>query len=136
MEDKITIIEGPPPTFEAVTDGWVSGLNESSRLGHIAVTRLRTFNGPSLVERCYRAWHQQQNIQLEFRTSDGLESQAPIVAARSVEVDEGHLLILWVRLADDEVQFDIEYDDNAGDENDDDPDDTGGIDDTDFPDPI
>jgi len=134
MEDKITIIEGPPPTFEAVADGWVSGLNESSRLGHIAVTRLRTFNGPSLVERCYRAWHQQQNIHLEFRTSDGLESQAPIVAARSVEVDEGHLLILWVRLSDDEVQFDLEYDDDA--DNDEDPDDIDDIGDLDFPDPF
>jgi hypothetical protein len=136
MEDKITIIEGPPPTFEAVADGWVSGLNESSRFGHIAVTRLRTFNGPSLVERCYRAWHQQQNIHLEFRTSDGLESQAPIVAARSVEVEEGHLLILWVRLADDEVQFDLEYDDDAEDDDDDNPDDSDGIDDIDFPDPL
>ena len=136
MEDKITIIEGPPPTFEAVADGWVSGLNESARFGHIAVTRLRTFNGPSLVERCYRAWHQQQNIHLEFRTPDGLESQAPIVAARSVEVEEGHLLILWVRLADDDVQFELEYDDDAGDDNDDDPDDIDGIDDIDFPDPL
>ena len=134
MEDKITIIEGPPPTFEAVADGWVSGLNESPRFGHIAVTRLRTFNGPSLVERCYRAWHQQQNIHLEFRTSDGLESQAPIVAARSVEVDEGHLLILWVRLSDDEVQFDLEYDDDA--DNDEDPDDIDDIGDLDFPDPF
>ena len=133
MEDKITIIEGPPPTFEAVADGWVSGLNESARFGHIAVTRLRTFNGPSLVERCYRAWRQQQNIHLEFRTSDGLESQAPIVAARSVEVDEGHLLILWVRLADDDVQFDLEYED---DEDDDTLDDIDGIDDSDFPDPL
>jgi hypothetical protein len=133
MEDKITIIEGPPPTFEAVADGWVSGLNESARFGHIAVTRLRTFNGPSLVERCYRAWRQQQNIHLEFRTTDGLESEAPIVAARSVEVDEGHLLILWVRLADDDVQFDLEYED---DEDDDTPDDIDGIDDSDFPDPL
>ena len=133
MEDKITIIEGPPPTFEAVADGWVSGLNESARFGHVAVTRLRTFNGPSLVERCYRAWRQQQNIHLEFRTSDGLESQAPIVAARSVEVEEGHLLILWVRLADDDVQFDLEYED---DEDDDTLDDIDGIDDSDFPDPL
>jgi len=134
MEDKITIIEGPPPTFEAVADGWVLGLNESPSFGHIAVTRLRTFNGPTLVERCYRAWHHQQNIHLEFRTSDGLESQAPIVAARSVDVEEGHLLILWVRLADDEVQFDLEYDDDdAGDDSEDNPDD---IDDIDFPDPL
>ena len=29
MEDKITIIEGPPPIFEHVNDGWALGLNES-----------------------------------------------------------------------------------------------------------
>ena len=57
MEDKITIIEGPPPVFEAVNDGWALGLNESSRLSVPALTRLRTFNGPALVERCYRAWN-------------------------------------------------------------------------------
>jgi len=123
MEDKITIIEGPPPTFEAVAEGWVLGLNESPTLGHIAVTRLRTFNGPSLVERCYRAWHHKQAIHLEFRTPEGLESQAPIVAARSVEVEEGHLLILWVRLAEDEISLELGYDDSDEDvdEDDDDP---------------
>ena len=104
MEDKITIIEGPPPTFEAVSDGWVTGLNEGPNLGQIAVTRLRTFNGPALVERCYRAWHNQQSIQLEFRTPEGLEAKAPIVAARFAEIDEGHLLVLWIRLPDDEVE--------------------------------
>ena len=26
MEDKITIIEGPPPVFEAVSDGWALSL--------------------------------------------------------------------------------------------------------------
>jgi hypothetical protein len=119
MEDKITIIEGPPPTFEAVAEGWVLGLNESPTLAHIAVTRLRTFNGPSLVERCYRAWRHKQAIHLEFRTLEGLESQAPIVAARSVEVEEGHLLILWVRLAEDEISLELGYDDDASDEDDD-----------------
>ena len=132
-EEKITIIEGPTPTFESIQDGWALGLNEGPSLYDLSLTRLRTFNGPSLVERCYRAWHQQQNIHLEFRTSDGLESQAPIVAARSVEVEEGHLLILWVRLADDDVQFDLEYED---DEDDDTLDDIDGIDDSDFPDPL
>jgi hypothetical protein len=119
MDDKITIIEGPPPTFEAVTEGWVSGLNESPTLGNIAITRLRTFNGPALVERCYKAWRSQQTIHLEFRGSDGLERTAPIVAARYVEVDDGHLLLLWVRLDEEEVEVELGYEDDFGDEDDD-----------------
>ena len=122
MEDKITIIEGPPPTFEAVDDGWSSGLNESPNLAHIAVTRLRTFNGSGLVERCYRAWHHKLDMRLEFRAADGLERNASIVAARSMEVDEGQVLILWVRLPDDEVKIELGYDDTFDDENDDDTD--------------
>lgn len=126
MDDKITIIEGPPPTFEAVNEGWVMGLNESPTLADVVLTRLRTFNGPALVERCYRAWHQRRTINLEFRTSDGLERLAPIVAARYLEVDEGHLLLLWVRLNDEEVELELGYDDDVGDDYDDD--------DFDFPD--
>jgi hypothetical protein len=120
MEDKITIIEGPPPTFEAVNDSWVLGLNESPTLGEIAVTRLRTFNGPALVERCHRAWRNHQSIHLEFRTPEGLQQQAPIVAARYLETEEGHLLILWVRLTDEEVELELGYEDDLGDSEDDD----------------
>ncbi|MEJ2711495.1 MAG: hypothetical protein P8074_28060 [Anaerolineales bacterium] len=120
MDDKITIIEGPPPTFEAVNDGWVLGLNESPTLADVAITRLRTFNGPALVERCHRAWRNHQSIHLEFRTPDGLEHEAPIVAARYVEIDEGQLLLLWVRLNDEEVELELGYDDDVGDDYDDD----------------
>jgi hypothetical protein len=123
MDDKITIIEGPPPTFEAVDDGWVLGLNESPSLGEIAVTRLRTFNGPALVERCHRAWRNQQPIQLEYRTTDGIQQQAPIVAARYIETEAGHVLILWVRLTDEEVELELGYEeDDFGDGDDDDSD--------------
>jgi hypothetical protein len=118
MDDRITIIEGPPPTFEAVAEGWVMGLNESPTLADIAVTRLRTFNGPALVERCYKAWHNRQSINLEYRTSDGLEHQAPIVAARSVEVEDGQLLLLWIRLTDETVELELGYDDDLGDDDD------------------
>ncbi len=120
MEDKITIIEGPPPTFEAITDGWALGLGEGPHLADIAVTRLRTFNGPSLVERCYRAWHNKQTINLEYRTSEGLQNQAPIVAARYVDVEEGQLLLLWVRLVDDQVELELGYEDESDEESDDD----------------
>ena len=89
MDDKITIIEGPPPNFEDVHEGWPLGLYESPTLHKLAMTRLRTFNGPALVERCYRAWRKHQTIQLEFRAADGLIHKTPIVASRSLELDEG-----------------------------------------------
>ncbi len=118
MDEKITIIDGPPPTFEAVNESWALGLNESPFLAEIAVTRLRTFNGPALVERCHRAWRNQQPIHLEFKTEDGLEVAAPIVAARHVETDEGDLLLLWVRLQKDETELDLEYDNDDDDDDD------------------
>ena len=116
MDEKITIIEGPPPTFEAVAEGWAYGLIESPTLSDVVVTRLRTFNGPALVERCYRAWRQQQTVYLEFRTSDGLESRAPIVAARSLETDDGQLLLLYVRLASDDIEVELDFEDDDEDE--------------------
>ena len=98
-DEKITIIEGPPPVFEPVGDGWALGLNETPILSNIVMTRLRTFNGPALVERCHRAWRNRQAIPLEYRTSDGLIQQAQIVAARNVETQDGDMLLLWIRLA-------------------------------------
>ena len=116
MEDKITIIEGPPPTFEVLDEGWVISLKESLAPIRIALTRLRTFNGPALVERCIRSWRQNQTIHLEYRDSDGLERAAPIVAARALETEEGHLLMLWVTLNIDEIEFEI--DEDTGDDSD------------------
>ena len=118
MEDKITIIEGPPPTFEAVADSWAISVSESPNLGEIVMTRLRTFNGPELVERCHRAWRHLQPICLEYRTEEGLQEQAPIVAARYLETEEGHLLMLWLRIADDGIELEFGYDDDSGDNED------------------
>jgi hypothetical protein len=102
MDDKITIIEGPPPTFAAVHDSWLLGLHEGMQVGNVVVTQLRTFNGPALVERCHRAWSERSSIHLVFRSSDGLERQAPIVASRNIELPEGNLLLLWVHLTQEE----------------------------------
>ena len=120
MEEKITIIEGPPPTFEAVSEDWVMGLNESPTLADVVLTRLRTFNGPSLVERCYRAWTNQETIRLEFRGQDGLKYDAPILASRALDVEDGQLLLLWVRLDKEGVELEVGYDDDFGDDTDDD----------------
>jgi hypothetical protein len=128
MENKITIIEGPPPEFEDVSDGWALGLNESPLLFSIGVTNLRTFNGPALVERCNKAWRNHQTIHLQYRSPEGLEQEAPIMAARYVEMQDGQLLMLWVRLDEEEVELELGYDDDIseGDEDDLDPPDFPG----------
>lgn len=120
MDDKITIIEGPPPNFEDVHEGWPLGLNESPSLHKLALTRLRTFNGPALVERCYRAWHEHQTIQLEFRAADGLIHKTPIVASRTLEMDEGQMIFLWVRFTEQEALIELSADDDQHDIEDDD----------------
>ena len=116
MDEKITIIEGPTPAFETISDGWALGLNESPGLFDLAITRVRTFNGLALVERCHKAWSQQDHIYLHYRNRIGLEERAPILAARSVETDEGDLLLLWCRFKpediDEEISFDNDEDDN------------------------
>src|SRR4030043_858116 len=120
MDDKITIIEGPPPNFEDVHEGWPLGLNESPSLHKLALTRLRTFNGPALVERCYRAWNKRQTIQLEFRAADGLIHKTPIVASRAMEMDEGQMIFLWVRFTEQEALLELGADDEQYGKEDDD----------------
>ena len=116
-EEKITIIEGPPPIFEPVQDAWAMGQNEGPHALITLLTRLRTFNGAELVERCYRSWRQQKPIHLHYRNEIGLEEKAPIQAARSVETEEGQVLLLWVYFNQEKIEF--EYDrgeDNAEDD--------------------
>jgi hypothetical protein len=129
MEDaeKITIIEGPTPTFEWVNDAWLFGLTEGPAASQMAICRLRAVNGRSLVERCYRTWHRGQTISLEYRGEDGLPRQAPIVAVRTAEVPEGPVLQLWVRLEEGNLSSDMdveidELDDDFDENVDEDPD--------------
>lgn len=97
MDDKITIIEGPPPVFEDTNDGWAVGLNESPMLYDTLFTQVRTFNGPALVERCHHAWKKNSTIFLHYKNDMGVEEKSPIVAARSVDTDDGQILLLWLR---------------------------------------
>jgi hypothetical protein len=117
MEDNITIIEGPPPVFEPVQDGWVLSVGEGPHLPLTMLTRLRTFNGPALVERCYRRWNALEPIHLHFRNDLGLEEKAPIVAARAVQGEEGQVLLLWITLDPQKVDIELDHgDDEPGDE--------------------
>ncbi len=114
MDDRITIIEGPPPVFEQVQDGWAMSLNEGPSFNVTALTRLRTFNGPALIERCYRAWHKRNPIHLHYRNDLGLEQTAPILAARNVETEDGHVLLLWVYLDSEKVEYELDAGDDDG----------------------
>ena len=116
MDDRITIIEGPTPIFEAVNDGWALGLNESSHLLVPALTRLRTFNGPALVERCYRAWNVKKPMSLHYRNEAGAEQTAQIFAARNVSTSDGHVLLLWVYLDHEKVEYEFDAGDDEADD--------------------
>ena len=96
--EKITIIEGPTPQFEQPHEAWPQAIVEGPALRQVAMTRLRTFNGPALVERCWRAWDKGEPIHLEYRDEEGLTQKAKIVAARCSELPEGQVLFLYVRL--------------------------------------
>ncbi len=122
-EKKIRIIEGPPPVFTEVREQWTSGVLDSPVLGEVALTELRTFNGPALVERCVRAWSRHEAITLEFRQPDGLIIEVPIVAARYLDTPDGDKLLLWVRLPLDDVRVEYQFADDIFDEDEDDFDD-------------
>jgi hypothetical protein len=117
MDEKITIIEGPTPIFEPVSDGWAMGLNEAPGLYDLAITRVRTFNGLALVERCHHAWSTLDHIYLHYRNRLGLEERAPILAARNVPTDEGDVLLLWCRFKPEDIDEELSFgndDDEAG----------------------
>jgi len=119
MDEKITIIEGPSPVFEITPDIWLHGLVEGAHQAEVVATRLRTFNGSELVERCQRAWQEQGTINLEYKTMDGLLSEVPIVAARNLGTEDGDVLMLWVRFPDDTIELGIDYEDDDAFEDDD-----------------
>jgi hypothetical protein len=113
-DDRITIIEGPPPVFEPANEEWVAGIGEGATFHDAVLTRLRTFNGPALVERCHRAWSKSDAIFLHYRNRLGLEQKVPILAARSDETEGGQVLFLWTvkpENDEEEEEFDSSDDD-------------------------
>ncbi len=108
-ERKITIIEGPTPTFEAVSEDWVLSQAEGPMLTRTAYTQVRALNGPELLNRCYRAWHAHEPIYLEFRDPSGLIRRVPILAARYYPTEEGDVLQLWVYTEDPDIVVEYGY---------------------------
>lgn len=123
MDNRITIIEGPTPDFNLIEDpqeegsasAWTVGVLEGPLLYRIATTNVRSFDSQALLERCTRAWKQNQTMILEYRDEIGLRKEAQIIAAQALTVEEGDVLQLWVRrdleesqLSDDRSESDDE----------------------------
>jgi hypothetical protein len=113
MDDQITIIEGPTPQFMHVDEDWARGIFEGPSRYKYSFTNLRTFNGPALIERCYRAWHSKGMMYLEYRDEMGLTLKTPILAARAVESEDGQVLQLWLRM-DDTEEAELNLSDDEG----------------------
>ena len=96
--EKITVIEGPTPVFEQTNETWLPSLAEGPTLPSLAMTRLRTHSGPSMVERCWKAWDEGRPVNLEYRDEEGLTQAAEVLAARYTETPDGHVLLLYLRL--------------------------------------
>lgn len=120
MNNKITIIEGPTPVFERLSGdaehrdelSWAVGILEGPYLYDTFLTTLRTFDSYKLLERCKATWETRQTMFLEYKDEIGLRKEDPIIAARALTVEEGDMLLLWVRReldsehANDFVDFD------------------------------
>ncbi len=101
----ITIVEGPPPDFEEVTNRWSASVLEGTTLNQTALVQMRTFDGPKLIKRCQNAWAEERPARLNFPLGDGSRGELDIVAARWEAVDEGHKIFLWVRI---DAEFETE----------------------------
>ncbi len=112
MDNKITVIEGPTPTFEAVNSDWALSISESPENYDVVMTNLRTMNGQGLVERCFETWKQQDTMYLHYRNTIGLEQRAPILAARLVNSEEGEKLMLWVRIKPEQIKLEVHLDED------------------------
>lgn len=106
--ELITIVEGPPPDFRLAREFWPLSLWEGSVPQVVALAQMRTFNGPSMFERCTRAWSESRPVLLDFPQRDGLRRKAEVLAARVTTVDEGDVLNLWVALPAGEVADETE----------------------------
>jgi hypothetical protein len=93
----ITIVEGPEPEFVSHEETWALSLLEGPEYIGVSRCQLRTYNGSAMVERCRQAWAEGRPVLLDYPNRFGLRKHAQVVAARHKEIEQGPLLLLWVR---------------------------------------
>jgi hypothetical protein len=95
--ELITIVEGPTPEFRPSPQLYFQSIYEGPIDTDVVTCELRTLNGPSIVERCKAAWKEGRPVKLDFPDYMRMRQQLDVVAMRLQQVDEGAMLVLWVR---------------------------------------
>ncbi len=88
-------LSGDPDRSEELN--WAIGILEGPFLYDTFLTTLRTLDSNKLLDRCKTAWEAKQTMFLEYKDEIGLRREDPIIAARALTVQEGDMLLLWVR---------------------------------------
>lgn len=102
--ELITIIEGPTPEFRQSPYLWFQSVYEGPEDADVAMCELRTFNGEDILERCLGAWREGRPVKLDFPDHLRMRRQLTVVAMRLQQLEEGPLLVLWIRQPESEFE--------------------------------
>lgn len=106
--ELITIVEGPTPEFRPSPNLLFHSVYEGPEDADIAICELRTLNGESIVERCRNAWKEGRPVRLDFPDYMRMRQQLDVVGMRLQELEEGPMLMLWVRQQLDQEEYEEE----------------------------
>ncbi|MDT8304654.1 MAG: hypothetical protein RRC07_01860 [Anaerolineae bacterium] len=107
--EYITILEGPTPEFQTTPYMWMQSVYEGPVDGAVAQCELRTMNGEDIMERCDQAWSEGRPVRLDFPDDLRMRQEVDVIAMRLRDVDEGTVLVLWVRWPLEEEDEEEEY---------------------------
>jgi len=114
--ELITIVEGPTPEFRPSSHLWFHSVYEGPEDADIAMCELRTLNGESIMERCRNAWKEGRPVRLDFPDYMRMRQQLDVVGMRLQELEEGPMLVLWVRQLIDMEDYEEEGVDDEDDD--------------------
>lgn len=116
--EYITILEGPTPEFQMTPSLWLQSVCEGPVDSAVAQCELRTMNGEDIMQRCQAAWRERRPVLLDFPDDLRMRQEVEVVAMRLREVEEGTVLVLWVRwpLEEDDEEEEDYLDEDSYDE--------------------
>ncbi len=102
--ELITIVEGPTPEFQPSPYLWFQSIYEGPEDADVLMCEMRTLNGEAILERCTDAWKEGRKVKFDFPDAMRLRQQLDVVAMRLREIEQGALLLLWIRQPEEEVE--------------------------------
>jgi hypothetical protein len=124
--ELITILEGPTPDFRFAPQMWSYSVQEGPDAVQTSLCELRTNTGSDIVARCKDAWREGRPVRLEYPDEMRMRQEIDIVAMRLRQIEEGTILMLWVKeqldlvAIEESLQDEYDEDDDDFDDEDDD----------------